>query len=97
MKISELLDMTLREVLDNYSAVMSLECCYYYGIFKDRDIEKVYEKYNIDEEYPEAFAPEPLISDEVLYDCSDDVGDYEKLERIMCNLGISKKEVVDDE
>lgn len=97
MKIDELRNMTLGEVLDNYCAVMSPECCYYYGIFKDVDIEKVYEEYNIEKDYPEAFAPEPLIHDDLIYDGSDEVGDYEKLERIMYNLGISRKGESDGE
>ena len=88
--IEELMELPLKEVLENYSAVMSLECGYYYGIFKDDDIGKVYSEYNIDEEYPEAFAPEPLINEE-LTDCTEVIGDYAKLERIMDNLGINKK------
>ena len=30
--IEELMELPLKEVLENYSAVMSLECGYYYGI-----------------------------------------------------------------
>ena len=83
--------MPLKEVLDRYYAVMSPECGYYYGIFKWEDIEEIYHKYNIDEEYPEGFCPETLITAELL-DCEEPVGDYAKLERIMDNLGINKKE-----
>lgn len=96
MKLDDLMDLPLREVLDKYCGALSLECCYYYGIFKYEDIERLYKEYNIDEEYPESFCPEPLVSDELIYDGSDEIGDYDKLIRIMENLGISKKEHCDE-
>ena len=32
MKIEDLLDLTLREILEKYGAVRNLECGYFYGI-----------------------------------------------------------------
>ena len=90
VNFNDLMEMTLKEVLDKFCAVMSPECGYYYGIFKYEDVEEIYNEYNIDEEYPEAFYPEPLINEELM-DCENPVGDYAKLERIMDNLGINKK------
>lgn len=90
MDLDELLDLPLREVLENYSAVGSLECGYWYGIFNDKDIKKITDNYNIEEEYPEAFGVMNLIDDELILDC-DEIGDYDKLVRIMENLGINKK------
>lgn len=84
------MDMTLREILEKYVAVFNPECCFYWGVFKSKDIEEVYQKYNIEKDYPEAFCPENLVNGELL-DC-DQFGDMDKLERIMYDLGISKKE-----
>ena len=89
--LDDLMEMTLKEVLDKYCAVMSPECCYYYGIFKHEDVKNIYKEYNIEKEYPESFEPEPLITDELIYDMDCPIGDYEKLKRIMNNLGITKK------
>ena len=88
--MDKLLDMTLREVLENYCLVFNPECCFYYGIFKIKDIDKLYKEYNIEEDYPEAFCPESMITDEVI-DLDEPVRDYDVLLRIMDNLGISKK------
>lgn len=91
MKIRDLLDLTFREVIENYRAVVSRECGYYYGIFHDKDIDKIFEKYDIDEDYTESFAVENLICDELLVSYDDPVGGYEKLEEIVNNLEISEK------
>ena len=93
-KIEDLLDLSLREVLEKFVAIQSLECCYYYGIAPVELIEKLFENYNIDE-YAEAFNVQNLIDDELLVSYSDPILTYEKLERIMENLGISKKEKVE--
>ena len=91
MNFDELLDLTLREILEKYCTVMSLECGYYYGVFKQEDIEKIFKEFNIEEEYPEAFHVETLIPLEIL-DAADEVKEYDSLIRIVDNLGISKKE-----
>ncbi len=91
MKINDLLDLTLREILENYVAVFNPECCFYYGIFKVEDIDKIFKEYNIEKDYPEAFEVENLISDELIIDFNEEIKDYNKLLKIMDNLGISKK------
>ena len=95
MNINDLLDLTLREILDEYCVVHNLECGFFYGIFKWADVNRIYNEYNVDSDYPEAFCPESVIvSDELIDDCDNDVKDYDKLIRIMENLGITKKESV---
>ena len=89
--INDLLDLPLREVLDNYISVESLECGYKYGITKIDDANKIFDEYNIQEDYAEAFYADNLISDELLIDCDKPILSYEKLETICNNLGISKK------
>ena len=93
MKLEELMEMTLKEVLETFVGIRSLECCYWYGIAKADDVEKLFENYNI-EEYEEAFDVANLIEDELLVSHQEEVLTYDVLERIMENLGISKKEEV---
>lgn len=91
MKFEDLLDLTLREVLENYVTVRNLECGYFYGVFKNEDIEQIFQEFNIEEDYPEAFNVENLVDDELIVDYQEPVKDYNSLLRIMDNLGISKK------
>lgn len=94
MKINDLLDKTLREVLDEYGAIYNPECGYYYGVASFDDIDELYHEYKIEEQYPEAFEVENLISDEILVAFDEDLVSYERLKKIMRNLDIDKKENV---
>lgn len=89
--IEDLLDLTLREVLENYCTVNNLECGYYYGVFRQEDIDRIFKEYNV-KEYQEAFNVENLINDELIVSFQEKIKDYDKLTTIMKNLGISKKE-----
>lgn len=91
MVLEDYLDMTLREILDTYCVVYNLECDYCYGVSKFDTVDELYNNYNIDEEYPEAFYPEYLINNEILDYLEEDLLDYQKLTRIMDNLGITQK------
>ena len=82
-----LLDLTLREILDEYCTLHNLECGGYYGVFHQSNVEQIFKEYNICE-YPEAVHCEPLV-DEELIDLT--VKGKDTLIRIMENLGISKK------
>ena len=91
-KVTELLNMTLSEVLEKYVQIYNAECGYLYGIADLDDVDRLYSEYNIDKEYPEAFMPEDLIHHELnIYSEDMEVMSYEKLETIMKNLGITKK------
>ena len=90
--IEDLLDLTLREVLENYSAVQNLECGFFYGICKDTLLEDLFQKYNIEKDYPEAFNADTIINSELLVSYQDPLLTRDKLERIMDNLGITRKE-----
>jgi hypothetical protein len=93
MQFKDLLDLTLKEVLETYCVVCNPECGYYYGIFKTKDVEQIYSEFNIDEDYPEAFCPECLINENVFVSATDEIREYDVLLRIMDNLGISKKKL----
>ena len=90
MALEDILDMTVRELLDKYCAIYNLECGYYYGITDFDTVEELFHEYNIDEEYPEAFNVELVINDELM-DTFDEVLTYERLVKIMDNLGITPK------
>lgn len=92
MKVDDILDLTLREVLDTYCAIYNPECGYYYGIACFDDIDVLYDEYNINEVYPEAFEVENLISDEVLVSFDEEIISPKRLRKIMSNLDIPKKE-----
>lgn len=89
MKIKDLLDLSFREVLENYCIIQSLECDYIYGLAVSDDVETLFNDYNIEDEYPEGFDVETVIGRVVDYD--EDVYEYDRLVRIMNNLGISHK------
>lgn len=86
--MANLLDLTLREILEEYCTIHNLECGGYYGVFQQNDVEQIFKEYNIDE-YPEAVHCEPLVDDEII-DLT--VKGRDSLIRIMENLGINKKE-----
>ena len=90
MLIKELLDLTLREILEEYCTVCNLECGYYYGVFKATDIDEIFEQYKV-EDYEEAFDVDNLISYEIIPSFDEEVRDYDTLIRIMDNLGIDKR------
>lgn len=92
MKIEDLMDMTLREVLDSYGAIYNPECGYYYGIASFEDIDELYHEYDIDEVYPEAFEVENLIRDEIIVAFDEELISFNRLEKIMKNLDIPKKD-----
>ena len=89
--INDLMDLTLREILEKYVSVQSLECGYYYGITTVEDANRIFENYGVTETYSEAFYVDNLINDELLIDCDKPVLSYKKMEEIMQNLGVSKK------
>ena len=93
MKVNDIMDCTLRELLDHYCAIYNPECGYYYGIASFDDVDEIFGAYNI-EEYPEGFDVENLINDEILVSFDEELLSYERLERIMRNLDISKKEKI---
>lgn len=89
--MKDLLDMKFGEVLEKYSVLWNYECAYPYGICSNELIEKMYEEFDV-QSYWEAMTTEPLIHFELLYDTSDELITWEKIVRIMDNLGILRKD-----
>ena len=92
MKINDILDLSLRQILEDYVIINNLECGYYYGIAPSELVERLFNEYNVEKDYPEAFNVENVVNDEILVSYDEDIISYEKMEKIMANLGISKKE-----
>lgn len=88
MNFEELLDLSLREVLDNYASVESLECGYFYGVVSFDDLEKLFEMYDIGSDCS-SFYVDSLINHELI-DKNNILG-IDDLVKIMDNLGIDKK------
>jgi len=91
MKLTELLDLTLRELLENYVVLYNYECCYPYGVAPIEVADKMYEEYDV-KSYWEAMTTEPLIDYELLADHCDEVIDMDKVAIICDNLGIKRKD-----
>ena len=47
MKLDELLDLTLRELLENYVVLYNYECCYPYGIAPVEVVDEMYRTYDV--------------------------------------------------
>lgn len=91
MKINDLYDLTLGELLEEYCILYNEECGYIYGITSYDLVERMFDEYDI-ESYSEAMVVNSLISDELIINDNEDLIDYDKISRIMKNLGIVKKD-----
>ena len=90
MKIDDLLDLTLREILEKYRVLYNAECGFYYGVFRVDDINRIFEMYAISEDSEEVVV-ESIVVNDVLFHIDSDVKDYPELVKIMKNLGIPLK------
>lgn len=90
MKIEDLYDLTLGEILDEYCVLFNEECGYIYGITRFDLVERMFEEFDV-ESYSEAMVVNNLISDELIINSNEDIIDYDKICSIMKNLGIFKK------
>ena len=59
LKAQELLELKLKDILEKYCIVMSAECDYVYGITTQKDVNKLSEKWNLQDE--PSFVAEPII------------------------------------
>ena len=91
-KIKDIYKKTLQEIIDEYCLLFNPECCYYYGVIRQEDADKMWNEYNIETEYPEAIITEPIIPLEILLDDEKPIIKQDKIKIIMDNLGITKKQ-----
>ena len=90
MKIDDLMEMKVRDLLDEYCLLYSPECDYHYGIGKWEDASQIYEEFDLEEQY--CFEGDYLIPPDYMFDCGEEVLDLNDLRQIMAKLGIAKKE-----
>ena len=82
----KLLDLTVRELLEDYGCMYSPECDYKYGVIEYGDAKRMYDEYDL-EDCP-SVAVDELIDSE-LVDLTPLT--WEKIEYLMENLGVKRK------
>ena len=90
MMIDDLMDMTVKEVLDTFCAISNPECGHFYGIATWEDVAKMFEEFDLEDEY--CFYADSLISCEYEFDYGECVLKINDLRKILDYLGIEKKE-----
>lgn len=90
MKISDLMEMKVIDVLNEYCILYSPECDYNYGIGRWEDANQIYEEFDLEEQY--CFEGDYLIPLDYGFDSEEEVLDLKDLKVIMCKLGIAKKQ-----
>ena len=90
MLARELLDMKLRDILDEFCFVFSPECGYLYGISRWDDVAQMWEEYDLEDEY--CFEGEHIIAWPMEVDFDEEILTTEGLRNVLDYLGIKKKE-----
>ena len=90
MKIDELMDMKVSDLLDEFCLVYSPECGYNYGITRWSDAEEIYEEYDLEDHY--CFSPDSLIPMDYGFDCGEEILELDDLKCLMDKLGVVKKQ-----
>lgn len=73
MKIDDLMEMKVKDVLDEYCILYSPECDYNYGIGRWEDAYKIYEEFDLEEQY--CFEGDYLIPIDYGFDSGENVLD----------------------
>ena len=90
MKVDDLMQMTVEDLLNEYCITYSPECDYNYGIARWEDAEQIYEEFDLEEQY--CFSGDSLIPLDYGFDGGEDVLDINDLRVVMAKLGIAKKQ-----
>ena len=92
MKLKDILDLPLRQILEEYCQLVSLECDYVYGVTKHDTIGEIAEKYDLCDE--PSISPEPLFRLDLLVEFENEDTEIlttEHIEHIIDNLGLQEK------
>ena len=89
MLVKELLDMKLRDILDEFCFVYSPECGYLYGVSRWDDVEQMWEEFDLEDEY--CFEGDHIIAWPMEVDFDAEVLELEGLRNVLDYLGIPKK------
>lgn len=89
MKIKELLDMKLGDILNEFCILFSPECDYFYGIGRYDDALQMWDEFDLEEEY--CFDTDCLLDYCMEIDFDDNILEIDDLRHILDYLGIEKK------
>lgn len=89
MKVSDLYDMKVIDLLEEFCVVYSPECGHHYGITRWDDAREMRELYDLEDEY--CFDADSLIPYDYGFDGEEDVLEESDLIRILDALNIEKK------
>lgn len=92
MDFEDLMELKVKDLIDNYAYVYNCYCGYVYGICKIDDWEDLYSEYDCDE-CVETFSIEPLISFEVL---DSEVLSNERLKELAEHNGVLRRDYGED-
>ena len=81
MKIDELMQMKVADLLEEFCVVYSPECGYNYGIARWDDANEIHEEFDLEDEY--CFSGDSLIPLDYGFDCGEDVLELKDLKCIM--------------
>lgn len=90
MMIDDLMEMKVKDVLDEFCILYSPECDYNYGIGRWDDANKIYEEFDLEEQY--CFSGDSLIPIDYGFDNGEKVLTLDDMRCIMDKLGIIKKQ-----
>lgn len=90
MMIDDLMEMKVKDVLDEFCILYSPECDYNYGIGRWDDANKIYEEFDLEEQY--CFSGDSLIPIDYGFDNGEKVLTLDDMKCIMNKLGIIRKQ-----
>ena len=90
MMIDDLMEMKVKDVLDEFCILYSPECGYNYGIGRWDDANEIYEEFDLEEEY--CFFRDSLIPIDYGFDNGEKVLTLDDMRCIMNKLGIIRKQ-----
>lgn len=90
MIIDDLMEMKVKDVLDEFCILYSPECDYNYGIGRWDDANKIYEEFDLEEQY--CFSGDSLIPIDYGFDNGEKVLTLDDMRCIMNKLGIIRKQ-----
>lgn len=90
MMIDDLMEMKVKDVLDEFCVSYSPECDYNYGIGRWDDANKIYEEFDLEEQY--CFSGDSLIPIDYGFNNGEKVLTLDDMRCIMNKLGIIRKQ-----
>ena len=90
MYVEDLYNMSVIDLLSEYCIVYSPECDYNYGITRWEDVEKIWKKFDLNDQY--CFEADSLIPMDYNFEDGEPVLNIKDLECIMDKLGIVKRQ-----